>query len=133
MAAREELADPTRKEPVLLMLEEKAQVNLAQEGDAKKGVWYLDSGATNHMTGDRAAFAELDTSIIGTVKFGDGSRVEICGQGTVFFVCKTGEHRVVTGVYYIPRSNTQIISLGQFDENGCQVLIEDGIDRKSVV
>ena len=81
------------------------------------------------MTGDRAAFAELDTSIIGTVKFGDGSRVEICGQGTVLFVCKTGEHRVVTGVYYIPRLNTQIISLGQFDENGCQVLIEDGILR----
>jgi len=74
----------------------------------------------------RAAFAELDTSVTETVKFGDGSRVDIYGQGTVLFVCKTGEHRAVTGVYYIPRLNTQIISLGQFDENGCQVLIEDG-------
>ena len=119
MVAREELAGPTRK----------AHVNLAQEGDAKKGVWYLDSGATNHMTGDRAAFAELDTSVTGTVKFGDGSQVDICGQGTVLFVCKSGEHQAVTGVYYIPRLNTQIISLGQFDDNGCQVLIEDGILR----
>jgi hypothetical protein len=42
------------------------------------------------------------------------------------FICKSGEHRAITGVYYIPRMNTHIISLGQFDENGCQVLIEDG-------
>ena len=62
------------------------------------------------MTGDRAAFAELDTSIVGTVKFGDDSHVDICGQGTVLFVCKSGEHRAITGVYYIPRLNTQIIS-----------------------
>ena len=128
-ATREESALSTRKESTLFLLEEKAQVNLAQGGDAKEGVWYLDSGATNHMTGDRAAFAELDTSIVGTVKFGDGSRVDICGQGTVLFVCKSGEHRAVTGVYLIPWLNTQIISLGQVDENGCQVLIEDGLLR----
>ena len=79
------------------------------------------------MTGDRAAFAELDTGITGSVKFGDGSTVDICGQGTVLFICKSGEHRAVTGVYYIPRLNSHIISLGQFDENGCQVLIEDGL------
>ena len=84
--------------PTLFLLEEKAQVNLAQEGDAKEGVWYLDSGATNHMTGDCAAFAELDTGITGSVKFGDGSTVDICGQGTVLFVCKSGEHRAITGV-----------------------------------
>ena len=82
-ATLEESALSTRKESALFLLEEKAQVNLAQGGDAKEGVWYLDSGATNHMTGDRAAFTELDTSIVGTVKFGDGSRVDICGQGTV--------------------------------------------------
>ena len=96
-------------------------MNLAQGGDAKEGVWYLDSGATNHMTGDRSAFAELDTSIIGTVKFGDGSRVNICGQGTVLFVCKSGKHQAIAGVYYIPRLNTQIISLGQLTRmvTGC--------------
>ena len=47
----------------------------------------------------------------------------------MLFICKSGEHRAITGVYYIPRLNTQIISLGQFDENGCHVLIEDGILR----
>jgi hypothetical protein len=123
------VAESAVSESTLFLLEEKAQVNLAQEGDAKDGVWYLDSGASNHMTGDRAAFTDLDTSITGSVKFGDGSMVDICGQGTVLFIAKSGEHRAITGVYYIPRLNTHIISLGQFDENGCQVLIEDGLLR----
>lgn len=109
----QQVGKPAASESSLFLVEEKAQVNLAQEGDAKEGVWYLDSGATNHMTGDRAAFAELDTSVTGFVKFGDGSTVDICGQGTVLFVCKSGEHRAITGVYYIPRLNTHIISLGQ--------------------
>ena len=65
-------------ELTLFLLEEKAQVNLAQEGETKEGIWYLDSGATNHMTGDHAAFAELDSIITGSVKFGDGSTVDIC-------------------------------------------------------
>ena len=116
--ARKDPATPTREESDLFLLEEKAQVNLAQEGDAKDGVWYFDSGAPNHMTSDRTAFAELDTSIVGTVKFRDGSHVDICGQGTVLFICKSDEHRAVTGVYLITRLNTQIIGLGQLYENG---------------
>ena len=124
-----ESVSPTRPVSSLFLLEEKAQVNLAQEGSAKDGVWILDSGATSHMTGDRAMFAELDTGVTGTVKFGDGSVVEICGQGTVLFVGRTGEHRAMTGVYLIPRLNAHIISLGQLDENKCQVLIEDGLLR----
>ena len=81
------------------------------------------------MTGDRAVFAELDTAVTGTVKFGDGSVVNICGRGTILLACKTGEHRAITGVYYIPRLCSHIISLGQLDESGCQVLIQDGVLR----
>jgi hypothetical protein len=47
--------------------------------------WFLDTGASNHMTGYRSVFAELDMGVTGTVKFGDGSVVEIQGRGTVLF------------------------------------------------
>ena len=47
----------------------------------------LDSGVSNHMTGSKAAFSELDDDVIGTVKFGDGSRVAIRGRGTIIFRC----------------------------------------------
>ena len=125
-------ARPVAPSGGLFLLEEKAQVDLAdltQEGDTNNGVWVLDTGATSHMTGDRTMFAELDTSIVGTVKFGDGSVVDICGQGTVLFVGRTNEHLAIQGVYWIPRLNTHIISLGQLDEIGFEVLIKGGVLR----
>ena len=39
--------------------------------------WYLDSGASNHMNGSKAAFFELDGGVTWSVWFGDGSKVEI--------------------------------------------------------
>jgi hypothetical protein len=76
----------------------------------------LDTGATNHMTRSRRLFAELDTSVTGTVRFSDGSVVDIKGKGTVLFALKSGEHRWQDGVYYIPRLMTNIVSLGQMDD-----------------
>jgi transposase InsO family protein len=107
--------------------EPRAQVHLGTEGGAAEKRWYLDSGASNHMTGVRTAFSELDTGITGSVKFGDGSRVEIRGRGTVVFRCLNGEHRALTDVYYIPRLRSSIVSLGQLDEHGCKIKIEDGV------
>jgi hypothetical protein len=78
--------------------------------------WVLDTGATNHMTRSRRLFAELDTSVTGTVRFSDGSVVDIKGKGTVLFALKSGEHRWQDGVYYIPRLMTNIVSLGQMDD-----------------
>jgi hypothetical protein len=90
------------------------------------GVWYLDTGASSHMTGTKEVFTVLDESVHGTVKFGDGSLVSIRGRGSVLFKCQNGEHRVLTEVYYIPELRSNIISLGQMDEAGCKVLIENG-------
>ena len=65
--------------------EPRAQVNLGREGEETEELWYLDTGASNHMTGNREAFSELDTGVVGTVKFGDNSGVDIQGRGTVVF------------------------------------------------
>ena len=37
------------------------------------------------------------------------------------------EHRILTGVYYIPRLRNNIISVGKLDENGRKVDIENGV------
>ena len=52
---------------------------------------------TNHMTGAKSAFLTLDSGIRGTVKFGDGSVVEIEGRGTILFLGKGGKHHKLTG------------------------------------
>ena len=64
-----------------------------------------------------------------TIKFGDASAVEIKGAGSVVFTAKTGEHRLLTGVYYIPALRNSIIRSGQLDENGSRVEIEHGVQR----
>jgi hypothetical protein len=106
-----------------------ARVLLGEVGDDQEQRWYLDSGASNHMTGCRAAFSDLDENKTGSVKFGDGSRVTIRGQGTVLFRCKNGEQRALTDVYFIPQLRSSIVSLGQLDERGSEVLIKDGVLR----
>ena len=51
----------------------------------KTNGWCLDTDATHHMTGRWEFFTELDSSVRGSVKFGDASGVEIKGVGSVIF------------------------------------------------
>jgi hypothetical protein len=74
--------------------------------------WCLDTGATHDMTGRREFFTELDSDVRGSVKYGDASGVEIKGVSSVIFTAESGEHRLLTGVYYIPALRNSIISLG---------------------
>ena len=46
-------------------------------------LWYLDSGCSRHMTGNKGLFKTLVEGKIGTVTFGDGSKSVIRGIGTV--------------------------------------------------
>jgi hypothetical protein len=55
--------------------------------------------------------------------------VEINGVDSVIFAAESGEHRLLTSVYYIPAFRNSIISLGQLDENGSRVEIKDGVMR----
>ena len=67
--------------------EPRAQVHLGRVDGGQEQRWYLYSGASNNMTSSKEAFFELDGSMIGTMKFGDGSRVAIRGCGTIIFRC----------------------------------------------
>jgi hypothetical protein len=113
----------------VLLNEERSQARVAaRDGDCDTH-WFLDTGASNHMTGRRDAFTELDTGITGTVKLGDGSSVNICGRGTILLKCRTGEHRTLTDVYYLPRLQSNIISIGQLDEINYETRIRGGVLR----
>jgi hypothetical protein len=81
------------------------------------------------MTGPRAAFSSIDRGVTGTVRFGDGSVARIEGAKTIQLACKCGEHHVLHRVYYLPRLTANIFSLGQLDERGYQILVEDGVMR----
>jgi hypothetical protein len=52
-------------------------------GPEKENVWYLDTGASNHMCGYKYMFTELKEIADGHVSFGDASKVRVEGEGNI--------------------------------------------------
>ncbi|GJW99641.1 zinc finger, CCHC-type containing protein, partial [Tanacetum coccineum] len=87
-------------------------------------VWYLDNGASNHMTGVKSHFRDINESVSGRVRFGDGSYVQIKGKGSILLGCRNQEQKIVSDVYYIPNLKSNILSLGQLTKIGCKVIMD---------
>ena len=119
------VANQVQKE-LIYVNEEKVFPEKYRSYDDGEFTWYLDTGATNHMTGNKGLFSTLDTDLGGTVRFGDNSSVEIRGKGSVLLACKNGEQRLLTDVLYIPYLKSNIFSIGQAEEGGCEILIKQG-------
>jgi hypothetical protein len=54
-----------------------------QLGDGERGDcsrWILDSGATNHMTGDQSTFTKINWKVHGTIRIGDDAVANIVGR-----------------------------------------------------
>lgn len=117
----------TKEESKQLLLNEKnVMPRLSQSGDqtTESNVWYLDNGASQHMTGYRTKFRDLNEGVTGKVKFGDWSTVDIKGKGSVVFKTKDGTEKLFHDVYYIPELQNNIISLGQLSESGNEVVMK---------
>ena len=46
-------------------------------------MWYIDSGCSRHMSGDKSLFVEITLKNQGYVTFGDNNRGKIIGSGKV--------------------------------------------------
>lgn len=106
-------ADELMMHEVVYLHEKHCKPSTFETSTDGENVWYLDNGASNHMTGDRRYFDKIDASITGKVRFGDDSRIDIKGKCTITFIDLNGEPRVMIDVYFIPDLKSNIISLGQ--------------------
>ena len=77
------------------------------------------------MTGNRNYFTKLNEKISGKVRFGDDSRIDIKGKGSILFIRKDGKRKTLADVYFIPELRSNIISLGQATESGCDGRMRD--------
>jgi hypothetical protein len=59
------------------------ECTVALQAKQKKHGWYVDSGCSKHMTGDRDKFLTLRKERNGSVSFGNDNSTKIIGEGTV--------------------------------------------------
>nr|GMC49461.1 Retrovirus-related Pol polyprotein from transposon RE1 [Ipomoea batatas] len=86
--------------------------------------WLLDSGCTNHMTGDEELFRELDRSQVSSVRIGNGDCIPVKGKGTVALESCTGT-KLIYDVLYVPDIDKNLLSVGQLVDKGFKVIFEN--------
>lgn len=96
--------------------------------DEGKGIWFLDSGCSNHMTGDKTWFIELDENFKHSVRLGNSSKMAVEGKGSIRFEVE-GITQTVSNVYYVPNLTNNLLSIGQLQEKRLVILIKEGTCR----
>ncbi|GJT83844.1 hypothetical protein Tco_1058186, partial [Tanacetum coccineum] len=70
-------------------------------------LWYLDSGCSKHMTGDRSQLTNFVNKFLGTVKFGNDHVAKIMGYGDYQIGNVT-----ISRVYYVKGLGHNLFSVG---------------------
>ncbi|WJZ87437.1 hypothetical protein VitviT2T_006816 [Vitis vinifera] len=91
----------------------------------KEDVWFLDSGCSNHMCGNKLWFSDLDEEFRQSVKLGNNSKMTVLGKGNIRMQV-AGVTQVITDVFYIPKLRNNLLSVGQLQEKGVAILIQHG-------
>ncbi|KAH7685847.1 RNA-directed DNA polymerase protein [Dioscorea alata] len=81
-------------------------------------VWLIDSGCSNHMTGDRLLFSNLNESQKITMRLGDDKKMMVCGVWTVTINTQAGTQKKLHGVQYVPGLAHNLLSMGQLLTKG---------------
>jgi hypothetical protein len=98
--------------------------DVAQENASN--IWFLDSGCSNHMTGNKGLFEDLDASIKAHIKLGNDNIVEVMGKGAINVIKNSG-NKTIPDVYFVPGSKHNLISVGQLTQKGYRIYFENNV------
>lgn len=99
-----------------------------QDDDANKKVWILDNAACNHMTAYKELFVTYKPCN-DYVYVADDRKLSVIGKGDVMLDCIDecgGKNVRLQNVYHIPDLGANLISMGQIDNKGHKITIENG-------
>jgi hypothetical protein len=92
---------------------------LVLSAQRKKNPWYIDSGCSKHMTGDRSKFLTLSDSKSGNVTFGNDAPGKVKGKGIVSL---SNGKRKSQDVLLVENLKHNLLSVSQVCDRGCEVV-----------
>ncbi|XP_059306465.1 uncharacterized protein LOC132057893 [Lycium ferocissimum] len=98
---------------------------IREEENVERNKWYIGSRASNHICGKKHLFAEFEEFNGGNITLGDSSKVQIKGKCTILIRLKDGSHQFISNVMYIPKMESNILSLGQLLEKNYDIHLKD--------
>ena len=99
--------------------------NMAEEKN--ENIWFLDSGCSNHMTGNIAMFSMLYENMKSQVTLGTDSKIYVTGKGIVNVLTKKGEKKRISYVYCVPGMKCNLLSIGKLIQKGYTIFFEDDV------
>jgi hypothetical protein len=83
------------------------------------GMWFVNSGASCHMTGRKEWFTRLQEGGVNLViELGDDRRYKAQGDGTVSFQRESGKPLCFSDVLYVPGLTKNLISVSTLEDKG---------------
>eukprot|EP00253_Pinus_taeda_P022012 PITA_22012 len=90
-------------------------------------VWYLDSGASFHMTDDKNLFNTLEEKDLQMhIKMGDDGKYRVSSEGTIVFQREHGAPLTLTNVKYVPSLKKNLVSVTMLEDKGYDVVFSKG-------
>ena len=90
-------------------------------------VWYLDSGASFHMSGDKNIFNTLEKKDLQMqIEMGDDGKYHVSGEGTVVLQRDHGAPLTLTDVNYVPSLKKNLVYVAMLEDKGYDVVFSKG-------
>ncbi|PHU18832.1 hypothetical protein BC332_09983 [Capsicum chinense] len=88
-------------------------------------LWFVDSGCSNHMTGTKSMFQELNDNPRKKVQLGKTKEMQIEGKGKVIVDTSHDKEKVLDNVQFVPYLGYNLIRIGQLLSYGYSLWLED--------
>jgi len=82
--------------------------------------WYLDSGCSKHMIGDKSKFLSISFKQEGHVTYGDNNKGRILGRGSI----GDKDILIIHDVLYVEGLKHNLLSISQLCDKGYQVIFK---------
>jgi hypothetical protein len=110
--------NPAAKNFKVWKKKEDDQCGLVLSSQRQNNPWYIDSGCSKHMTGNKSKFLTLSENKSGNVTFGNNAPGKVKGKGMVSLCNGKGKAQ---DVLFVDGLKHNLLSFSQVCDKGCEV------------